>query len=158
MRRAGVLFLLCAVLLFAGCGQQKKAWFLVFAAPFEAEIDGTLREMAFSAKVVREGETLTLTFYAPATLSGTVLCRDGAGQVTARVGDVAVETGGYDDLFLLFPTVDNSKKAAVTEAGTTRLDGDGFFAEFLPDGTPLRLGRGGATVTVVRFAPLEKAG
>ena len=72
-------------------------------------------------------------------------------------GKTTVEVTGFDDLFLLFPTVDETNKATVTDEGHTRVTGDGFFAEFLRDGTPYLVGRGDVTATVVQFKTLSKA-
>ena len=156
MRRAGALIFLCFLVLclsVCGCGRRGTAWYRVFAAPFEAELCGEMNGLSFEARFCRGEEATTVTFYAPATLAGTTLTRAADGRVTMTAGGVTTEVTGFDDLFLLFPTADTTKKAAVTDEGHTRVEGDGFFAEFLPDGTPYRVGCGGVTATVVRFAP-----
>lgn len=159
MRRAGalVLALLVSVGLAAGCGRRGEAWFYVFAEPFEAELQGEVNGVAFEARFCSAGDgTATLTFYAPATLAGTTWTRDRDGRVTATAGETTVEVTGFDDWFLLFPTVDESKKATVTKEGHTRVEGDGFFVEFLADGTPYLVGHGDVAATVVQFKTLAK--
>jgi len=161
MRRAGALVFVILLIggLSAGCGQRGKAWCRVFAEPFEAELQGEAHGVAFAARFCSLGDgAATLTFYAPATLAGTTWTRDENGRVTATAGEVTVGAAGLDDLFLLFPTVDETEKATVTDEGHTRVTGAGFFVEFLPDGTPYLVGRGDIEVVVVQFKTLAKAG
>ena len=160
MRRAGALVfaLLAIALLATGCGRRGETWFDVFAEPFEAELCGEAGGIAFSARFCSAGDgAATLTFYAPATLAGTTLTRAADGRVTATAGETTVEVTGFDDLFLLFPTVDETNKATVTDEGHTRVEGDGFFVEFLQDGTPYLVGHGDVAATVVQFKTLVKA-
>ena len=159
MRRAGALVFSCFLIvgLLVGCGRQGKTWYRVFAAPFEAELQGEWSGVAFEARYRSDSEGAALTFYAPSTLAGTTLARDESGRITASAGDTVLEVAGFDDLFLLFPTSDDTQKATVTPEGYTRLSGSGFFVEFLPDGTPYRVGHGNVTATVVRFISLDKA-
>lgn len=150
--------LLFACLTSAGCGRQGKTWYRVFAAPFEAELQGEWHDVKFEACYRSDSEGATLTFYAPTTLAGTALKRGQDGRVTANAGDISFEVTGFNDLFALFPTADNTQKATVTPEGHTRLCGDNFFVEFLPGGAPYRVGYGNVTATVIRFKSLDETG
>ncbi len=160
MVRRGTLFLTALLLLgtlFFGCGRRGQTWYGVFADPFEAEIRGEVNGLAFEARFCRDPEKTTVTFYAPATLADTTLTKAADGRVMMTAGGVTAGATGFDDLLALFPVTDESRRATVTKEGHTRVEGDGFFAEFLPDGTPYRLGYGGANATVVQFKTLAKA-
>lgn len=119
---------------------------------------GKMNGISFEAHFCRGENGTTVTFYAPATLANTTLTRDADGQVTVTAGDVTAKATGFEDLFLLFPLRDESRRATVTREGHTLIEGDGFMAEFLPSGAPYRLRRGEVTATVVRFVSLDKVG
>ena len=152
-----LLFFLCVLLLslsFSSCGEED--FFLPLRGGYVAEVQGTLGELAFAAELCREGgaegeETLTVTFYAPSELAGTVLCRTPVGDTVTAEG-LTVEGGAWCDAFLslLMPRED-IKKIAVTDTGRTRVDGDGYCFEFLADGTPVAVKTDTVTADIIRF-------
>ena len=81
--------LLC-ILCLVGCTRQGD-FFAPLRGEFSAEVDGTLHGMAFAALVERSatdaGTDTTITFYAPASLGGTVLHQAPDGSLTLTVGE-----------------------------------------------------------------------
>ena len=152
-----LLFLLSLLLAFFSlfsCGEED--FFLPFRGGFVAEVQVTLGELAFAAEICREvdaegGDRVTVTFYAPTELAGTVLCRTPTGDTVTAEG-LTVEGGAWCDalLSLLLPRED-VKKIAVTDTGRTRVDGDGYSFEFLSDGTPVAVKTDTVVADIVRF-------
>ena len=152
-----LLFLLSLLLAFfslSSCGEED--FFLPFRGGFVAEVQGTLGELAFAAEICREVgsggvETVTVTFYAPNELAGTVLCRTAAGDTVTAEG-LTVAGGAWCDalLSLLLPR-EGVKKIAVTDTGHTRVDGDEYSFEFLSDGTPVAVKTDTVVADIVRF-------
>ena len=160
MRRLA-LFLFCiliAVVCLASCGQRSDPW-EVFSSPFEAELDGTLYGEHFAARVKAEdlsengGRTVTVTFYAPEALSGTVLCLEPGGRVTLSLGDITLEGESLPGaaLLSLFPAGGRVLSADLTDEGNTRLSGEGISVLFSSDGRPMLIQTDAVSATVVRF-------
>ncbi len=152
-----LLFFFCLLLLpvsLLSCGEED--FFLPLRGAYVAEVQGTLGELAFAAEIRREvgadGEdTVTVTFYAPNELVGTVLSRTAAGDTVSSEG-LTVAGGAWCDalLSLLLPRTD-VKKIAVTDTGRTRVDGDGYCFEFLADGTPVAVKTDTVAADIIRF-------
>ena len=154
----------CALLLLSllgGCAPQRGDYLAPFSGEFAAQIVGEWNgldfEAALTATAPDESGTrmMTLTFYAPSTLSGTVLSKDAQGVLTlAREGVCLPLCGtaaaGYGALFSLFPT-EGEVQNVTQENGNTRLNGAGFSLLFAPDGTPLAAENDTARVTVTAF-------
>ena len=156
--------LFLALLLLCGGGMQGCAaqgdYFDLFRGGFSAELKGELNGVAFSALLVATpvdengARALTVTFYAPQGLLGTVAHRAADGGVTLSVGDVVLADAaakGLAPLFDLFPTTGEVRQVSITEEGYTKVEGDGFALTFLPDGTPIRAAGVQITADVVRF-------
>lgn len=157
--RIGIL-LLCVLVLIGSCGcaPTQADFFAPFRGAFVARIAGEWHAVAFegelSASAPAEDGTreMTLTFYAPSSLCGTVLRRDAAGTLTLRAGDLSLPLGegasaGYGALFDLFPLA-GEVRSVVRENGNTRLDGVGFSLLFAADGTPLAAENAAARVEI----------
>ena len=155
--------LLCAVLclLLLGCVPQKGDYFAPFQGEFTARIRGEWQAIAFEAELAAsapngEGERrMTLTFYAPGTLCGTVLTREESGALSLAHGELslplsATAAAGYGALFDLFP-VFGEVRAVSRENGNTRLDGVGFSLLFSADGIPLAAENATARVQIEHF-------
>ena len=149
------LFLALLSALF-GCARHTD-WLEVFRPAFEAEIDGSWHDQPFSALVAAEkapaegAREVTVTFYAPKELAGTVLKQAGDGTVTLTAGELTLQTDAFDDIFTLFPAAAEVSEVTLTDEGHTALLGEGFSLTLLSDGTPYRATRGALSVTVVRF-------
>ena len=163
MRRMGALLLCAAMLLlgFAACAPQKGDYFAPFRGQFEAELAGEWQSMAFEAHLAasapdaRGARVMTLTFYAPSSLSGTVLTKDAAGVLTLSADGVSLSlsgaaAAGYGALLTLFPTA-GEIQSITEENGNIRLDGSGFSLLFAADGTPLAAENGTARVEIREF-------
>lgn len=148
MKKIGVL-LLCAALLLVlwGCAPQRGDYFAPFQGAFSADLAGEWNGLSFEAELVADApdaqgaRMMTLTFYAPSTLSGTVLKRDGAGALTLSADGLTLPLSptaaqGYGELLALFPTA-GEVQSITQENGNTRLNGASFSLLFAPDGTPL---------------------
>ncbi len=146
--------LLC--LLLCACAPRQQRYLAPFDGAFETNIEGEYKGVAFSAKLVCEaaGEgarAATFTFYAPDSLSGTVLSRDSTGALTLTVGGVTLTApDGYADLLDLFSL---SHAGTVTREGAqTRVTGNGYSLLFAEDGTPLSVTHGEVTARVLSFS------
>lgn len=156
-------FCLPLLLLFGACAARRTSYLAAFEAPFEAELAGEVNGVAFSAMLeAGEGATatraVTLTFYAPETLAGTVFCRTEAGELCLKTGDVAVTVNADSAFGELLAAIGGESavgKATLTDAGYTRVQGEGFSWDFRSDGTPASLITPRLTATVVRFAPID---
>lgn len=148
MRKIAIWPLLVAlVLILSGCAPESGDYFAPFRGNFTARLEGEWRGVDFEAQLVADApdasgaRVMTLTFYAPSTLSGTVLSKDAAGALTLAVDGISLPlsptaAAGYGVLFELFPTA--GEVCSITqENGNIRLDGDGFSLLFASDGTPL---------------------
>ena len=143
-----VLLLAVALLLgFGGCAPAQGDYFSPFQGEFTARIEGEWHAVAFEAVLFAsapDGEgarEMTVTFYAPDSLSGTVLHRDAAGGITLGTQGLFLPLSGkaaqgYGALFALFPTA-GAVQSITREGENTRLTGEGFSLLFAPDGTPL---------------------
>lgn len=152
----GVLILLTGA--FCACATTQNYWD-VFRGAFAADVAGEWNGQSFGAVVEadpwEEGKArpLTITFYAPESLCGTVLSRDGEGAARLCVGDVCVDAPtGLLPLLDLFPTAGEISEAALTEEGDTLVRGTDFDLTLAPDGTPTAIRRGENSVTVLRFS------
>ncbi len=150
---------LCFCSFFSGCAPQPADWFAPFQNEFSADVTGTIHNLAFSATVEAEPVTpegilpLTVTFYAPETLRGTVLKRDSAGQVNLLGETVRLESAcGFDDLLQMFPTGGSVLAAELTGEGHTKLTLEGGSVEFLSNGTPIAVTCGSVAVSVIAFS------
>ena len=162
VRVAAVLLLLLAVL--AGCTKGAEDPFSVFCGGFCADVVGELNGVAFSAVVKADAVTaagllpLTVTFYAPSGLSGTVLRREADGRVSLLAGDVLLrdlENADFLALFSLFPVSGEVIEVGLESSGQTRVVFQGGSLLLLPDGTPHALEGGGGQVRVLSFTAGE---
>ena len=160
MALSALSLVLCLALACGGCGEVREDFFAPFRTPFTAQIEGTAHGVAFCATLQAEavGENgaraQTLIFYAPDSLADTVLARDGDGLLHLSVGGVTLEGVAAQTLaplLDLFPTAGEVQSVTLTDQGYTRVQGDGFLLDFLPDGTPYRVQSAIAEVTVVSF-------
>ena len=158
------ILLLCLALLLAlaGCAPSQTDFFAPFQVAFSERIEGEWQEILFEAELsastpAEDGtRVMTLTFYAPSTLCGTVLSKDATGQITLRAGELSLPLSGaaakgYGALFALFPTA-GEVRSVTKENGNTRLTGAGFSLLFSPDGTPLAAETDTARVQITRFS------
>ncbi len=157
----GALLLLVSL---CACGKNRN-FSEPFCAGFTAEIEGTLPGFTFSGELCadpaeyrEDGTPLpfcgTFTFYAPESLSGTVLSRTGDGTLTLTAGELTVPVSDESDfaaIFALFPVRTDARGAKVNGEGQTEVSGDGFSATFLADGTPYLLRVANASAKIVRF-------
>ena len=151
---------LSLLLLLLACNKGGDC-FSVLRPAFFADISGELHGVAFSATVEAAAATpdaprpLTLTFYAPSSLCGTVLRRDAEGGITLEVEGLSLTggTGGFEPLLALFPTEGEIREITLTDEGHTLVRGESFLLEFLADGTPTRVENSAVSATVVRFEP-----
>ncbi len=149
------IFLFLCVLLSA-CAPKGQHYLAPLDAAFETNIEGEYRGISFSAKLVcgavaQGPRTATLTFYAPKTLSGTVLSRDSTGAITLSVGDVTLAApDGYAALLDVL-SISNVGTVAREGAGT-RVTGNGYSLLFAEDGTPLSVTHGEVTARVLSFS------
>ena len=155
--------LLCLALLLAlaGCAPAQTDFFAPFQGAFSARIVGEWQALAVEAELsasapAEDGtRVMTLTFYAPSTLGGTVLSKDETGQITLRAGELSLPLSGdaaegYGALFALFPTA-GEVHALTQEGGNTRLAGEEFSLLFSPDGTPIAAETATARVQILHF-------
>ncbi len=156
-------FALCAALLLilGGCAPKKGDYFAPFRGGFAARLIGEWQSVGFEAQLAASApdesgaRVMTLTFYAPSTLSGTVLTRDAAGVLSLAVDGLSLPlsptaAAGYGALFDLFPTT-GEIHTVTQENGNTRLDGAGFSLLFASDGTPLAAENAVARAQVKEF-------
>ena len=160
MRKIGIL-LLCALfflLSLVSCAPEKGDYFAPFRGQFEATLAGEWQSMSFEAHLTatapdeRGAREMTLTFYAPSSLCGTVLTQDAAGTLTLSLEGLSLPLSptaarGYGALFALFPA-EGEVREITQENGNTRLNGTGFSLLFAPDGTPLAAENATARVAV----------
>jgi hypothetical protein len=155
------LLLLCAF--FTACAPHTD-YFEPFRSAFEAEVQGSLNGVAFTAllqaKAAPEAggsREVTVTFYAPEALKGTEARRSADGNVTLSSGEVIVEEAsarGLGALFDLFPLAGAVSGVELTAEEHTKVTGEGFVLTFLASGAPLAVETPTVTAKVVHF---EKA-
>ena len=158
-----LILLLTVTLLLAlgGCTPENGDYFAPLQGDFSARIKGEWQALAFEAELSAsapdgQGErVMTLTFYAPSSLSGTVLKKEASGALTLTSEDItlpltAQAARGYGALFALFPTT-GTVRDVTREGENTRLTGEGFSLLFAPDGTPLAAENDTASVRIERF-------
>ena len=143
---AGAAVVIFALLLgLAGCEKAEADPLAVFRGGFSADVVGELNGTAFSAVVKADAVTetgvlpLTVTFYAPSGLSGTVLSRDTEGRVCLSAGDLTLQSlknADFSAFFSLFPTVGEVTEVELDQSGLTRVIFGGGSLLLLPDGTP----------------------
>lgn len=164
VRKIGVL-LLCALLFLlslASCAPEKGDYFAPFRGQFEATLAGEWQSMPFEAHLSasapdeRGARVMTLTFYAPKSLAGTVLARDATGALTLSLEGLSLPlspaaASGYGALLALFPT-EGEVREITRENGNTRLNGTVFSLLFAADGTPLAAENAVARVEVKEWA------
>lgn len=153
------LLSLSLLLSLPACARQEKDFFSPFKDSFEAELSGTLHGMEFAALLSLEAQGVgdaarkgTITFYAPSTLSGTVLTRAADGTLSLSAGDLSLTASiaGLSSLFDLFPT-DAPLSDVRTQNGFTVITGEDFTLSLAEDGTPLAITTPTVTVNIVRF-------
>lgn len=165
-----VLLVISCLTALCACG-KKQDLTDVFCAGFSAEIEGELPGLSFSGELCaapaeyREDGTPrpfcgTFTFYAPESLSGTVLSRTADGTFTLTEGSLTVPVSAKSDfaaIFALFPTKITVQKTGVNGEGQTEVRGDGISLTFLADGTPYLSDTGEASARIVRFQAKPEA-
>lgn len=159
-RKIGVFVIFCALVLAQlGCGGAESDPFAVFRGGFCADVTGELNGIAFSAMVEAEpsegGEqAVTVTFYAPSGLSGTVLRRDNTGAVSLSAGKVrleSLESTDFSAFFGLFPTSGEVTAVSLDEQGRTQVIFAGGSLLLLPDGTPCTVSTAAGRVRLLQF-------
>ena len=157
-------WVLCAAIFclpLVGCALQKGDYFAPFRGQFKADVSGEWQSIAFEGKLEAAApdesgaRVMTLTFYAPASLCGTVLARDAAGTLTLSAGELSLPLDehaaqGYGALFALFP-IAGEVQSVTRENGNIRLNGMGFSLSFAADGTPLAAENATARVEITAF-------
>jgi len=154
---------MCAALLLSlvGCAPERDL-LAPFRGAFCAEVEGTLDSVSFSARIEAEAaepggaRAVTVTFYAPETLCGTVVAQDRDGRQTISYKELCLELpvtdeGGYGALLSLFPTEGAPSSVTLTDSGNSKVAGDGYELEFLADGTPILVAGGSVRATVISF-------
>ena len=161
MKKTILLLFLCLLLCFCGCAPQQGDFFAPFAAGCRAQLRGTLHGVAFEGELelshpTSTGErTATFTFYAPQTLKGTTITRDGEGKILLCNGMVRIE-GAAGFTLLLDAFAHGGEITEVTLQGErTRVVSADFAMEFLSDGTPARIERGALCAEVLSFEVTE---
>lgn len=159
MKKRVILLLLLLCLLLTGCHTGETDSFAALRASYTAEVEGELEGMHFCALVEageRSAEELlpvTVTFYAPDELIDTKIMRKADGEIVAFSGNttVTVSKNAFLALLCLLEPCDEIKEISLNDEGRSVVKGEGFFAEFLPDGTPYRVQREGVTARIIRF-------
>lgn len=98
-----LLFAVLILLFFSSCGNEYTNEPFDYASrPFEAYIIGKIDELETEAVVSylpgADGELVSVRFSAPKALSGITVTRACDGSVSARLGDMAVESSGFEGL------------------------------------------------------------
>ncbi len=153
----GVLF----CLLLGGCAPREGDYFAPFAVAFAADVQGSWNNVEFGAQVCATpldaagAREMTVTFYAPSGLCGTVLTSRADGSLSLCAGEISLPLSayaaeGYAALLALFPTAGEVQTLS-REGENTRVAGAGFSLLFSPDGVPLELSAGAAHVRVIAW-------
>ena len=153
-----VAVLLLIATCFAGCGTEEGG-FRGFGEPFTADVEGEWRGVAFSAEISGEAageggvQPLTVTFYAPEALCGTVLRRRATGETELSVGELSLPvTADFEAFFAMFGADATKGRASVTEEGMTAIETDGVRYLLLPDDTLFRIECAKGFLNVKRFS------
>ena len=163
IRVLSALLLIPLLALFAACGEGEDV-FAIFRGAYRADVAGEMRGVAFGAVLEASAEsdagerTVTLTFYAPASLSGTVVTRIPDGRLSLAVGEVSVEglsAEGFLPLLELLPTSGAVQKIELDGAGHSVVTGEGFSLTLLEDGTPIAAANATVSATIVRFEMVD---
>ena len=162
-RAALALFLLFSLALsLPACRAHETDFFEELRGAFSAELAGEMHGISFSAGMTATacGEdgarTVTLTFYAPESLADTTISLAADGTLGMAAGGVTLDrvfAEGFRPLLELFPTGGDIKKMSLTDAGHTRIEGEGFCLEFLEDGTPVFAENATVSAKIVLFSP-----
>ena len=159
LRTVFLLFLIVLLIPFAACGKSEDL-FARFRGAYRADIAGELHGVSFGAVLEADAvsadgsRALTLTFYAPESLFGTVLRQDSVGELSITAGEVSathVHPEGFLPLLHLLPTEGAVKEIALDEAGHSVVTGEGFTLVLLEDGTPIAAANADASATIVLF-------
>jgi hypothetical protein len=161
MRIRAMLLCVPLLLFLLGCTPEKGDYFAPFRGEFTAELSGEWAgapleaHLAAAAPDENGARVMTLTFYVPQGLCGTVLRRDPSGTLALSAGELslpldATAAAGYAALLELFPTC-GEIRTVTRENGNTRLTGEGFSLLFAPDGTPLAAENAAARVQVTAW-------
>ena len=143
-----------------GCSGTAQDHYALLRGGFEAEVEGELNGVhfcaLFEAAMTPEAgvRPVTLTFYAPSVLAGTILARDTEGVVTLTTRDVVLRDPvgeGFSALLELFPTGGEDLSVTLDEGGRTQVTAREHTLTFLPDGTPYAVKTDDLDVRVVRF-------
>ena len=155
------LLVLGACLPLGGCQTGQSGDLLSpFRGGYTADLEGVCDGTSFAASLTQTpdeqgGYALTLTFYAPEGLSGTVLHKSGRGELSLTAGGVTL-TGeacaGFADLLTLFPAEGEVERITLLDGGNTQVSGQGFSLELLASGVPLRIERPRIKATIVQFS------
>ena len=156
MKRYILLFLALLTLACCACTSKSRTYLAPFKGAFETSIEGEYRGVCFSAKLscdavdARGVRAATLTFYAPASLSGTTLSRDRDGALSLCANGVTLEAPqGYAALLDVFDV--SRAETVVREGANTRVSGEGYSLLFAEDGIPLSVTNGTVTARVLSF-------
>ncbi len=157
MRKSFLLCLAVLCLLLAGCATDTDP-FAVLRGSYAAEVEGMLCDVPFCALVEADRAAgglapVTVTFYAPSSLSGTKVKRGADGVIYLSYGDVEVIENGaaFQELFLIFEPLSSVSEIALNEAGRSVVTGEEGRMEFLPDGVPYGAERGDVSIRFIRF-------
>ena len=153
----GVIF----CLLLGGCAPRAGDYFAPFQAAFAADVQGEWNGTTFGARVLATApdaagaREMTVTFYEPSGLCGTVLRSHADGSLSLCAGELSLPlseyaTAGYAALLALFPTAGEVQTLS-REGENTRVSGAGFSLLFSPDGVPLELSAGEAHARVIAW-------
>lgn len=154
-----LLFFIPLLVFFGACG-EKSDLLAPFRGAYRADLAGELRGVAFGAVLEAEApredgaRTLTLTFYAPASLSGTVVKSTADGALSLTAGGVTVEgvqAKGFLPLLTLLPSSGDIEKIETDGAGHSIVTGKGFTLTLTRDGTPIAVESAEVSATIVRF-------
>jgi len=162
MKRFGC-FIMCGILLLVGCAGREVHPLCRFREGFAAECAGEYNGVCFSALFEAAPLTeagvlpLTVTFYAPAALSGTVLARSAEGVTSLSLDGMQVDEGITELARLLdaFPTDGEISGVRTSKEGHTVVNGVDFSAKFLADGTPLEVTGAGIRLQILRWESVD---
>lgn len=166
MKVIRILLTLCLIpllTLFGACDREKDL-FAPFRGAYRADIAGEMNGVPFGAVLEADAlngdgvRTLTLTFYAPASLSGTVVTQSPAGELSLAVGDlsvVGISAEGFLPLLHLLPVGGEVTEVSLDEAGHSVVTGEGFTLTLQEDGTPIAATNATVSATIVLFEMLE---
>lgn len=158
-----LLFFIPLLVFFGACG-EKSDLLAPFRGAYCADLAGELRGVAFGAVLEADtpredgARTLTLTFYAPASLSGTVVKSAADGTLSVTAGSVTVEgvhADGFLPLLTLLPVGGDIEAIETDGAGHSVVTGEGFTLTLTRDGMPIAVKTAEVSATIVRFELLS---